>query len=622
MGQNNRPQQGEAERPYLALVAIRDATDMPTLLRLARAHDGQVRLLTVSASGEHPDWLEIPPRYADVPIDVVVRASLDAAQGILEEVRAVQPETLILGWSGHITRGRYLLGKTLDPVIQNSPCDVLLVRGDDLDKIERVLIPASGGPNAPEAFKIAQAVAPEAEITALYVAMEHLGQPEILAGKQHLDATVRELPYAEKIRRRVVVAKNPIKGILRETKQGYDLLLLGAGEESVLDRFIFGDIPQAILSQSSIPTVVVRRRLSQLSTLQRRVLTRLLDVLPNLTPHEQAEAYRTIRRGARPRIDFWVMIALASALAGLGLLLNSPAVIIGAMLVAPFMNAILGIGLSIIMGDVRLLLRAFTTSLRGALLAVFMGFLVTWLVPGAQPTAEILVRTHPTLLDLVVALVAGAAAAYATCRPEVSAALAGVAIAAALAPPLTTAGIGLAMREWRIAWGAALLFTTNFIAISAAGALIFLWLGFQPRPGDIDRDRVLRRGAWGILVLLVLVSVPLGVLTLSSRREARLEREIHAALETELREQFNAQVIAWVLQGQDMEGALQIDATIRVVQPLTYEQARDLQEQIAARLERPVALSGHGPHGAAASLRPAGADSDPTANIHTHVDGD
>ncbi|MGC9399641.1 MAG: DUF389 domain-containing protein [Anaerolineae bacterium] len=582
------------ERPYLVLVAIRDAADMPALLHtagaLARIHGGRVWLLTVSSSDEHPAWLDIPEEYADIPIEVVVRAGLDTAQSILDEVAAVQPDALILGWSGHITRGRYRLGQTLDPVIQKSPCDVLLVRGDNSEGVNRMLIPAAGGPNAPEAFRIARAIAPQAEITALYVAMKRLGQPEILIGDDRLKQILRKLDGGEEIRRRVIAAENPVEGILKEIEEGYDLLLLGAGEESLLDRFLFGDVVQAILSQSEIPTIVVRRRLSNLGTLQRQVWTRLLGVLPTLTAREQAEAYRTVRRGARPRVDFWVMIALASALAGLGLLLDSPAVIIGAMLVAPLMNAILGIGLSVVMGDLQFLLRSFSTTLRGALVSVLMGFLVTLIVPGAKPTGEMLARANPALLDLAVALVAGAAAAYATCRPDVSAALAGVAIAAALAPPLANVGIGLAMQRWEIAWGAALLFVTNLVAISASGALIFLWLGFQPRPGDIDRTLVLRRGAWGILVLLLMISVLLTTLTVSSRQEAQLHQDIQAALETELRH-LNAEIIDWSFNGRSADDALQIDATIRVMQPLDYTQARYLQERIAARLERPVALS-------------------------------
>ena len=100
----------EDDQPYVVLVAVRDDADMSPLLRtacaLAQTHEGSVRLLTVSSSGERPAWLEIPDACEDVSVDVVVRDGTDPARIILNEVRAVHPDTLLLGWSGHITRGR------------------------------------------------------------------------------------------------------------------------------------------------------------------------------------------------------------------------------------------------------------------------------------------------------------------------------------------------------------------------------------------------------------------------------------------------------------------------------------------------------------------------------------
>ena len=129
------------------------------------------------------------------------------------------------------------------------------------------------------------------------------------------------------------------------------------------------------------------------------------------------------------------MITLAAAIATIGLLLDNPAVIIGAMIVAPLMTPILGMGLSLVMGDSRFFWISFGTTFRGVLLAIITAVLVAAVVPGASITAEVLGRARPTVMDLAVALVSGTAAGYALCRKNVSAALAGVAIAAALAPP-------------------------------------------------------------------------------------------------------------------------------------------------------------------------------------------
>jgi len=210
-------------------------------------------------------------------------------------------------------------------------------------------------------------------------------------------------------------------------------------------------------------------------------LPRRWGLLPDLTPAERVEIYKQVHRNARPRRDFLIMIALAAGIAGLGLRLNSPAVLIGAMLISPLMSAIVGLGLGAVRADRRLMSISGSALAQGILVAVAMGIVAAWAIPGTEPTAEIMARTEPSLLDLGVALISGLAGAYAICRRDASSALVGVAIAVALVPPLVTAGIGLAWLNWPIAGGAALLFITNLIAISAASELLFLILGFGPQ---------------------------------------------------------------------------------------------------------------------------------------------
>ncbi len=595
---SRRPFDRTPERvgPPLVLVAVRDARDLPLIrmgCQLAAAREGNVEVLTVSPSGDRPPWLSLPEPCADGPeVELVVREGRDISAQILEEVRKSHTDTLILGWKGELSRGRYWLGRTLDPLIQGAPSQVVLVNSEGLGQINRILIPVAGGPNAPQAFELARAIAPDANITALYVTRPHAGRAELLAGQDHAESVLELLSDRSHISTRIVRAEDPVTGILEEAKRGYDLLLLGAGGEDVMDRFLFGNISQGVLAGSPIPTAVVRRPLTSLSSFQRQIWMRIFRFGPTLTLQEQAQVYKGVRRGVRPTTDFWMMIALASALASLGLLLNSPAIIIGAMLVAPLMTAILGMGLSIVVGDPKFFWRALTTTIGGAALAVFVGFLVTLAVPGSVVTPEVLARTTPTLLDLAVALAAGSAAAYAMCRRDVSAALAGVAIAAALAPPLTVIGIGLALQEFRVAGGATLLFVTNIIGIVAAGGIFFLWLGFHPQPGDLDRAVVLRRGFWSVGVLLLLLSIPLGLLTATSTRRARLENAIQSALVSGLRGRPGADLVAWaIIEDETPDDTLRLDVTLRVVVPLTYEEARGLQENVAARLERSVALS-------------------------------
>jgi uncharacterized hydrophobic protein (TIGR00271 family) len=429
--------QPQAEHRYHVLVAVGDREQLRPLLAvggaLTRVQGGGVTLLCVTPDGARPDWLVVPEPRGDVPVNVLVRPGRDAGAVILATVRADPPDLLLLGWRGSPGRGRYLLGSTLDPVIRYAPCDVAVARANDgpggpagrdlaqvLGDVRRVLVPAAGGPNAPLALELALHLSPDVQVTALYVARDALGQAEVALGYERLNTTLSPWADESRVQSKVVQATAIIEGILAEAGAGYDLMLIGATRESFIDRVLFGNVPQAVAIRASVPIIVVRHRAGRVETLLRRAWWGLFDALPTLTIAERAEVYRDVRRGARPRVDFFVMSGLAAAIAALGLLLNSPAVIIGAMLVAPLMQAVIGLGLGVVQGDLRLLRLAISATLRGALLAIAVSLLMGLVVPDGSPTAEMLSCARPTLLDLSVALVSGAAGAYALCRKDVS----------------------------------------------------------------------------------------------------------------------------------------------------------------------------------------------------------
>ena len=157
---------------------------------------------------------------------------------------------------------------------------------------------------------------------------------------------------------------------------------------------------------------------------------------------QRAAVQISLRQSSRPTFDFFLLVVLSSIIATLGLLVDSPAVIIGAMLVAPLMSPIIGLGLASLTGDRRLLQDAFVAILRGALLSILISAIITLInlslpfVILSELNQEIVSRTHPSPIDLGVALAGGAAAAFALAMPNISAALPGVAIATALMPPL------------------------------------------------------------------------------------------------------------------------------------------------------------------------------------------
>lgn len=210
---------------------------------------------------------------------------------------------------------------------------------------------------------------------------------------------------------------------------------------------------------------------------------------------------------------FVTLIVLSTVIAALGLLSNSAAVVIGAMLVAPLMTPILGVAVAIVLGDPRRLLASVGLVALGVVLAIGAAYVVAAVAPGAvtgdELTGELLARTEPSLLDLGIAIAAGLAAGYVLTHPQAGSSLPGVAIAVALVPPLATVGISAQFDASDAARGALLLFATNLLAIVLAAMFVALAAGFAPiRLRDALRGGV-GRGLVVTSVMLLLVSAPL-----------------------------------------------------------------------------------------------------------------
>jgi uncharacterized hydrophobic protein (TIGR00271 family) len=325
-----------------------------------------------------------------------------------------------------------------------------------------------------------------------------------------------------------------------------------------------------------------------------RILRLWRRFIPRITLERRAEVQVQLRDTSHPNFDFFLLVLLSCVIATLGLLTNSVAVIIGAMLVAPLMSPIIGLGLASITGDSHLLGNAASALIRGAILAILISFLLTWgnrFLPfiGLQIQelpGEVLARAHPSPIDLGVALAGGMAAAFALAMPNLSAALPGVAIATALMPPLCTIGIGLALPRWDIAGGATLLFLTNAITIAFAATLVFFALGFSPRP--IIGNKRLPRSLLVSAMLTATLLGPLSYVSISFVKTANENRDIETVLKEEISKLYNAELVEWTptFNGE----TLNLNIVVRTVAPLRYEDAVSLQKAIADRLRRPVSL--------------------------------
>ncbi|MEX1323976.1 MAG: DUF389 domain-containing protein [Synechococcaceae cyanobacterium] len=211
-------------------------------------------------------------------------------------------------------------------------------------------------------------------------------------------------------------------------------------------------------------------------------------------------------------LKFICLLVLAASIATFGLLGDSLAVVIGAMIVAQLMLPIMGVAFSVSIGDRSAILSTLLVSVTGIVAALLVGFVLT--LPIAQvmkPEAiqQIMVRTSPHLLDLMAALVTGLAGAFALSRRDVSDTLPGVAIAVSLVPPLANAGILFALGEPRLASGSLVLFFTNYVAILLTGSLVFSLLGFRGAASSQFAPRARRRSLLIALAALVALAIPL-----------------------------------------------------------------------------------------------------------------
>ena len=235
---------------------------------------------------------------------------------------------------------------------------------------------------------------------------------------------------------------------------------------------------------------------------------------------------------------FFTLMTFASVIASMGVITDSTAVVIGAMLIAPLMTPLMGMALSLVMGWPRRLAQSALIAFAGIGVAIGIGVLLGLLAPTVIDTAtntQILGRATPTLLDLITAVAAGAAGAYGLSRPDVSDALPGVAIAISLVPPLSVVGISYSQGDWQSGHGALLLFSTNMLAILVVGGLTFIVTGVAPLQRLADNQHRVRTsvaaiaGAGAMVIGLLLLNG--SQITQSLFNEASIDQTIEEWME-------------------------------------------------------------------------------------------
>ncbi|MEO8855385.1 MAG: DUF389 domain-containing protein [Burkholderiaceae bacterium] len=277
------------------------------------------------------------------------------------------------------------------------------------------------------------------------------------------------------------------------------------------------------------------------------------------------------------------MIVASCAIATIGLLQNSPAVIIGAMLISPLMGPIMGLGFSLCIIDLAWMRRTLIALAVGTALALAVSALITYLSPLHEATPEILARTRPNLFDLLVAIFSGVAGAYTTIKRK-GEAIVGVAIATALMPPLAVVGYGLALGNFHIAGGAAFLFMTNLLAIALCTTLVARWYGFGSRnsPTSTWLQSIL------VIATFALISVPLAF----ALRQIALESWLAQQVRTTVTRYFGDSLLRvdTLRVRQDGAGVVDIGAVALVKRWLPAAKP-DLERALRSTLKRPFQLT-------------------------------
>ena len=410
----------------------------------------------------------------------------------------------------------------------------------------KILIPTAGGENSMEALKLCRDFTDKSinsSIDVLFVESDvsdlskevGIKKLEGILGESGFD--IRSEPF-----NLCVSLGNDVSAVIHAeaSSENYDLILLGASDSGLLNRAFFGTLPDRLLKEDGKVAVGVFEAASKRKEKIKKGLNEwLLKFIPQLDRDSRVRIYESIEVNSKWSFDFVALICFSTALAALGLMLNSAPVIIGAMLVAPLMTPILGAGLSLIQGNRVLMIDCSKSLLFGYFCALLLGVMLGFFGSLYGVTDQMQSRSEPDVPDLLIALISGMAAAYCYSRPRLVSALAGVAIAAALVPPIATAGIAISLAEQKIAIGATLLFTTNVVFIVIGASITFFVLGIRAKAGCNRVNIWVTRFLLALVIIAAIHIVPLGSalmgkvsskLSLHENRTVKFEEKVRSDL--------------------------------------------------------------------------------------------
>lgn len=404
-------------------------------------------------------------------------------------------------------------------LLAEAPCQVVIVKGSPpaCNSPIQVLVASQNDISSDEQLSLALAcqlstISNTESVTLLYVRPDDDEVATQIAQK-HLKQLVKTV--SEKnvvIETKVELADSFCEGINRLPLDEFDLVIVGTRHPKLI-RSLFRDLgPKDDVATFAIATV--REAVPMTDRMWSGFKTAVRSKVPQLERESRVSLVDRLQNNSQFDFDFVALISLSTLIAALGLARNSGAVVIGAMLVAPLMTPLVAMGFALVQGNEKLIRSALKSVSLGFTVALIIGAIVGLTLRVVAPhfaiSPQMLDRGSPNVLDLVVALASGVAGAYAMGRPNLISAIPGVAIAAALVPPIATSGLALMMGDLKLSGGASLLFFTNIVAIVLGTAITFWAVGISTRVTG-DRQAQLWPRVWFLGFVIISFALAIGM---------------------------------------------------------------------------------------------------------------
>jgi len=537
----------------------------------------------------------------DMEVPLLVMRHTAPARAIIKVIQDKEIELLCIGMDFTLP-GDAMINRMGGRLLRFAPCKMFVLDPGDQDglRYERILLPMGLHLRA-FTLRTAASLAEKLDCTVTpFEVASYFGTDSREVAHRSLLSKLKNagIEASKWIRPMVSLTGEAWKSVVEKSRYS-DLMLTGATAIRDVRKFRVEERKQIGPEGPRVAIALVRPW-----TLERKpswigmMTSHMFSWLPTLEATDRIDLFDRLQVGARWNVDFMMMMCLSTAIASLGLIQNSTAVVIGAMVVAPLMTPLIGAGLALVQGNTVFFRDSIKAMGFGIGAALLISLILGFIVPMEQLTPELLARGGPTILDLGVAFLSGAAAAYAVARPSLLGALAGVAIAAALVPPLATVGISFAEGVWKVTEGAAILLATNLVAIILGAAFIYRRLGIQGSRLGKGLPLWGRRTVLFLCLLAVILTAPLGYRLAKQLREGQtrpytfpVSLSIRQAIKERVHQEYGVTFLSAVRFGfkRDTDVAILLSAA----KPVSVNLISDLKQRVNDEMGGDVKVAVH-----------------------------